>query len=182
MRIAKYDANPSNDKSRHTIHFRFSPEELALIGKRYGTETPEQMRFELEVDGGTLKLVPVKEGGMKVTKSPSGKSHPFEVGFNNRGRPFISSIKACGTTEVKHELKNSFIKVMLPVEAVEPNHNMRRSGHSVIRQSDFDPAQLRSPADLDLLRSAIATVNEVLARLPGVTLDVADGKLRAYLG
>lgn len=181
MRVAKYDANPDNPTARETLRFRFSNAELEQMASRYGNGDPRKLRFRLEIDKTEAKLVPTENGGMAVTRSPSGKNYPWEVGFNHKSSPDITKVNAIPTSDAEMRLARQFLSVRLPqgLEAAPRRRASANENPRVVSVSDFS-ADLRSPADIELLRQAIRTVNEVSGRL-AIPLDLAEGKVRAYV-
>ena len=184
MRLAKYDANPENPAARETLRFRFSDQELEQVAHKYAKGDPTKLRFRLEVTDTSAMLVPTKEGGMAVTRSPSGKNHPWEVGFNHRSSPAITKLRAIPTSEAEMMLQHAFLRVKLPRGSARTESGPTIRGAPateprVVSAGDFS-ADLRSPADMELLRQAVRTVNEVASRI-GVPLDVVGGRIRAYL-
>lgn len=183
MRVAKYDANPENPRGRETLRFRFSDSELAQMAQRYGNGEVANLRFKLEVQDNEARLVPTLLGGMAVTKSPSGKNFPWEVGFNHKSSPDIVNVQAIPTSEAEMKLSKAFLLIKLPYKIQEPKKVVTRpvtqSSPNLVTMADFS-AELRSPADMDLLCQAVRTVNEVASRL-SIPLDIVDGKLRAYV-
>lgn len=182
MRVAKYDANPNNPAARETLRFRFSDDEVGAMAAKFANGDREKLRFRLEIQDHEARLVPTREGGMAVTKSPSGKNHPWEVGFNHRSSPDIAKLGAIPTSEAEMELRRAFLRVKLPegAERAEPARpTAPKSEPRRVSASDF-AAELRSPADIELLRQAVTTVNEVAARL-SIPLECVEGRLRAYI-
>lgn len=183
MRVAKYDANPENPRGRETLRFRFSDSELAQMARRYGNGEASKLRFKLEVENNEARLVPTLLGGMAVTRSPSGKNFPWEVGFNHKSSPDIVKVHAIPTSETEMKLAKAFLLIKLPFGEQHPKKVATRlipqASSNIVSKADFS-AELRSPADMDLLCQAVRTVNEVASRL-SIPLDMVDGKLRAYV-
>lgn len=171
MRVAKYDANPDNPNGRETLRFRFTAEEVAQLAEQFGENDHRKLRFRLEIENGIAKLIPSTTGGMKVTNSPSGKNYPWEVGFNHRSSPVISTLTAIPTQEAVLRIDGNFAMITLPAPVALKEDKVQRT--------DFD-AHLSSPADVELLRAAIQAANEVSARL-NIPLECVQGKVRAFI-
>lgn len=120
-------------------------------------------------------LVPTIEGGMKVTHSPSGKNYPWEVGFNHKSSPGIMNLPALSSREARLTIKENFADIQFSVET-KISAAPRRVSLESFKVTSEDPE-----GGLKSLQTLIRSVNAVSERI-GATLEVSEGKVRAYLG
>jgi len=180
VRVAKYNTNPENPTGRETLRFRFTDTEMATLVEHYAPKGDrEKLRFRLNLTGTSAKLVPVPAGGMGVTRSPSGKSHPWEVGFNHRSSPDIEKLPAIATTEAAMDLERAFALIKLPEDAATPVRHASASRITSVSASDFS-GELRSSSDVELLRQALKAVNDTAQRL-NASIQLVDGQVRAFI-